>query len=350
MPASQGSTRDQGWALFDHIVAEAASSEHSNPWSTIGGRLHYEPDFTTLTRLLGVPLLLDASSQSGVPALALDVWTAYELRRAGFEPDAVWPRASVPRILPASISRLLDGLPASERKTLLDRVESGKTLGGAVGSSARILGKNYVKQVDVVLSAWDTGPEIMISTKRMDSSFGKNAANRVEESYGDAKNLRSRHPQAALGFVYGLRSTVLTQEPDKAEWLIDLLAKLGREDDAYDAVGLLVLDYDDEPPPGDDEDTNPLVDAGLELSAHDEENPDQVDRTALVTVVKNLPLVRLRHDVVPESLQPGTFIAKMINRVLDNCPINFHAEARSRRTNPRSPVERNNDLFGTEKH
>ena len=30
----------------------------------------------------------------------------------------------------------------------------------------------------------------MVSTKRMDSSFGKNAANRVEESYGDAKNLR----------------------------------------------------------------------------------------------------------------------------------------------------------------
>ena len=31
------------------------------------------------------------------------------------------------------------------------------------------------------------GPELMISTKRMDSSFGNNAANRVEESYGDAE-------------------------------------------------------------------------------------------------------------------------------------------------------------------
>ena len=37
------------------------------------------------------------------------------------------------------------------------------------------------------MSSWATGPELMVSTKRMDSSFGKNAANRVEESYGDAK-------------------------------------------------------------------------------------------------------------------------------------------------------------------
>ena len=64
--------------------------------------------------------------------------------------------------------------------------------------TANLLGKNYVKQVDVVMSGWATGPELMVSTKRMDSSFGKNAANRVEESYGDAKNLRLRHPQAAL--------------------------------------------------------------------------------------------------------------------------------------------------------
>lgn len=73
------------------------------------------------------------------------------------------------------------------------------------------------------MSAWATGPELMVSTKRMDSSFGKNAANRVEESYGDAKNLRLRHPQAALGFVYALSAVALEREPDIAAWLIDLL-------------------------------------------------------------------------------------------------------------------------------
>ena len=45
----------------------------------------------------------------------------------------------------------------------------------------------------------------------MDSSYGKNAPNRIEESYGDAKNLRLRHPLAALGFVFGLRSDILAE-------------------------------------------------------------------------------------------------------------------------------------------
>src|SRR6185312_11768958 len=103
-----------------------------------------------------------------------------------------------------------------------------------------ILGKNYVKQVDVVMSDWDTGPELLISTKRMDSSFGKNAANRIEESYGDAKNLRLRHPQAGLGFFYGLSSAAFVEEPGKAAWILDLLIKMGQEEDAYDAVGLVV--------------------------------------------------------------------------------------------------------------
>lgn len=48
-------------------------------------------------------------------------------------------------------------------------------------------------------------------------SFGKNAPNRVEESYGDAKNLRLRHPQAALGFVFGLSASALVEEPGTAE-------------------------------------------------------------------------------------------------------------------------------------
>jgi len=33
---------------------------------------------------------------------------------------------------------------------------------------------------------------------------------------------------------------------DKAKWLIDLLGKLGREDDAYQAVSLLAIEYGDD--------------------------------------------------------------------------------------------------------
>src|SRR5438045_1337417 len=80
----------------------------------------------------------------------------------------------------------------------------------------------------------------------MDSSYGKNAPNRVEESYGDAKNLRLRHPLAALGFVFGLRSDILDKEPATADWLFDLLIKLGREDDAYHATCLILMGYADE--------------------------------------------------------------------------------------------------------
>ena len=132
-----------------------------------------------------------AQSRSGVPALALDVRTAYELRRAGFGPRRGLASASTPRILPSTLVQLLSGGTRADVAALSKMIASGKTSGGAITASANILGKNYVKQVDVVISAWDTGPELMISTKRMDSSFGKNAANRVEESYGDAKNLEA---------------------------------------------------------------------------------------------------------------------------------------------------------------
>jgi hypothetical protein len=233
--------RDQGWAYFDAIVA-AAPLRDANPWRASrrnpADPPTYEPDYDTLELLLGVPVHLGATSQSGVPALALDVWVAYEFRRAGFDPDRVWPRAEPPRVLPAEVTLFVERLPRRERAALWAYIGRGH---GGTGT-ANLLGKNYVKQVDVVMSSWATGPELMVSTKRMDSSFGKNAANRVEESYGDAKNLRLRHPQAALGFVYALSALALSTEAEAAEWLIDLLIKLGREDDAYDAVALLLPD------------------------------------------------------------------------------------------------------------
>ena len=198
-------------------------------------------------------------------------------------------------------------------------------------TSANLLGKNYVKQVDVVMSAWQTGPELMISTKRMDSSFGKNAANRVEESYGDAKNLSLRHPQAVLGFLYGLRSTAFTEESDTAAWLLDLLAKLGREEDAYDAVGLIVPEWTAPVPPGDDggatEDAAPIA---IDPPVADEPDSDPVP--ILRISVDSIPTVTLRHDLIPDELSPARFLAIMVNTVLDNSPINMHTMARARRT------------------
>jgi len=182
----------------------------------------------------------------------------------------------------------------------------------------------------------------------MDSSFGKNAANRVEESYGDAKNLRLRHPLAALGFVYGLRSTIFDESPDKAEWLIDLLQKLGREDDAYHGVALVVMEYgahlvvesnDDLGDGGD-----PLSEAGI-TSIEDDSLPEEdaelsaveealENFSAVEGALESLPSVSIRVERVPPDLQPGYFLAEMIRRVLDATPVNLHKEARRGRAQP----------------
>jgi hypothetical protein len=343
--ATEQSARSKAWAVFDRICSDAAPGGiHTNPWvQGAGGEVRYDPDYDVLEKLLGVPLYLEAPTTSGVPALALDVWVSYELRRAGFDPNATWPRAEHPRILPTAIANLLQSLKGKERAQLVARLAKPTPMKGVVSASANILGKNYLKQVDVVMSDWDTGPELLISTKRMDSSFGKNAANRVEESYGDAKNLRLRHPLAALGFVYGLRSTILTEEAKKARWLIDLLQKLGREDDAYHAVALIMIEYGSEVPAErdvDEDDTdNPLAAAGLEPDENEDE-VEEVAASAIDEALDNLPRVTIRHDAVPPALQPSRFLALMVRRVIDATPVDRHEEARKRLDDPRK-AERN---------
>lgn len=334
--AVKPSTKTEAWVFFDHIVAHAApSGVHSNPW-IIGpdGQLSFEPDYETLERLLGVPLYLKAGTQSGVPALALDVWLSYELRRAGFELDQVWPRPTNPRILPAAVAALIKSLPGSLRGQIKDRVAKNTSIPSVTSSSAAILGKNYLKQVDVIITDWATGPELLVSTKRMDSSYGKNAPNRIEESYGDAKNLRLRHPLAALGFVFGLRSDILQKEPKTADWLFDLLAKLGREDDAYHATCLVLMEYADHAALPEAQIETPA--AGI-LKPGPEPEGEAEDISALIPdakvdqIIKCFPKVTILKDRTPAELAPSHFLAAMVMRVLGTTPVNMHEEARRRR-------------------
>ena len=335
MPAKP-SAKANAWVLFDRIVAAAAPDGlHTNPWALgADGRPQFEPDFETLTRLLGVPLHLRAGTQSGVPALALDVWLSYELRRAGFELDQVWPRPTNPRILPAAVSALVKSLPGSLRQQVADRIARSSSIPGVTSSSAAILGKNYLKQVDVIITDWATGPELLVSTKRMDSSYGKNAPNRIEESYGDAKNLRLRHPLAALGFVFGLRSDIFQKEPRTADWLFDLLAKLGQEDDAYHATCLVLMEYGDdaalpetlaEPPEAG------ILEPGPEREDGSEDVLTDIPEATVDDVIRCLPRVIVRSDRTPAELAPGRFLAAMVNRILNTTPVNMHEEARRRR-------------------
>jgi hypothetical protein len=339
--AADPSAKDKAWVIFDRIVADASPEGiHANPWlKQNDGQLRYQPDYETLVRLLGVPLYLNVDTRTGVPALSLDVWLSYELRRAGFDPDATWPRGTHPRILPMPVANLLKAVPAKERAQLHARLTRNAAVAGVTSASASILGKNYLKQVDVIMTDWATGPELLISTKRMDSSYGKNAANRVEESYGDAKNLRLRHPLAALGFVFGLRSDILQKEPDTAEWLLDLLGKLGREDDAYHATCLVMIEYADALVPSADsgeDPEDPLVAAGLEADEDIGAEVSEVPESEVDLALSSLPLVTIRHDAVPDELTPAVFLAAMVNRVLDATPVNMHKAARTLRRTARS--------------
>lgn len=332
--APKSSAKSEAWAIFDHIVGNAApGGMHTNPWVRApGGQLQFEPDYETLERLLGVPLHLRAGTQSGVPALALDVWLSYEFRRAGFARDQVWPRSEHPRILPAAVSALIKGLPQALAKQVADRIARSSSIPEVTSSSAAILGKNYLKQVDVIITDWATGPELLVSTKRMDSSYGKNAPNRVEESYGDAKNLRLRHPLAALGFVFGLRSDILQKEPKTADWLFDLLVKLGQEDDAYHATGLVLMEYADDAalPDGAAEPAEDgILEPGPEPSA--DEVAAALPDSAVEAIIRRLPKVRIVRESTPAELAPGRFLAAMVTRVLGATPVNMHEEARRRR-------------------
>lgn len=326
--------KSNGWALFDRVVTTARLRTES-PWKTRNGEVFYEPDFETLRALLRVPYFLGSSSTSGLPALALDVWTAYEFRRAGFSPDAVWPREDVPRILPGPIQGLLAHMGKADSARLREILSSGKTFGGAVGTSAKVLGKHYMKQVDVVMSDWDTGPELLVSTKRMDDSYGNNAPNRMEESYGDAKNLRSRHPRAAIGFLFSLRSDAFLEAPRVAAWIIDLLGKLGREDDAYDAVALIVPRFPSAAVPGATVAADSVAESeliGNELLDSLEKAPLPTDGDALNELYRSFQQsegVELNFSAVPEELSPAAFFQHLICHVLDNSPITRHEEARS---------------------
>ncbi|MFP3546841.1 hypothetical protein SB748_25750 [Rhizobium sp. SIMBA_035] len=335
--AAKPSSKAEAWEIFDHIVEAAApGGEHSNPWvAGPDGRPLFVPDYDTLALLLGVPLHLKVGTQTGVPALALDVWLSYEFRRAGFGRDQVWPRPANPRVLPAPVSAFVKSLPTAIRAKAQSHLAASSSIPGVTSSSASIMGKNYLKQVDVIITDWVTGPELLISTKRMDSSYGKNAPNRIEESYGDAKNLRLRHPLAALGFLFGLRSDILDKEPRTAEWLFDLLAKLGREDDAYHATCLVLMEYPNEPvSPAADEDEpvdgilepgpQPLIDPADAEVAH-------LAKGAVDAIVKTLPRVSILENRTPDELSPARFLAALVTRVLAATPVNMHEEARRRR-------------------
>ncbi len=341
MASKDESKAQQAWAFFDEIVSRAApAGVYTSPWEEGS----YEHDRSVLRSLLSCALHVvpnPSDTKNRVAAKALDVWLAYELRRAGFHPDSVWPRATHPRVVSPDIRLLLDGVPQKQvRPDLEKRLYGPNSPSGVVSADANILGVNYTKQVDVVMSSWQTGPEILISTKRMDGSYAKNAANRIEEANGDSKNLRGRHPMAALGFMYGLRSEAFAKEPRIAGWLVDQLQKLNRDDDdAYMAVCLIVPEYENpdaakvDAPISDDgyNDGDAVIEPG---AADDLTSSIPKPVPDMDTVLTSPPTVTVREDLIPTDLHPDVFLAAIVNHVLDTTPVDMHTEARRRAGRP----------------
>ncbi len=169
------------YAQFDPLlwVADIVNS----PWQH--GR--YVPGLDLLRELLSLPVSAAEKQASGRVAKAFDSWIAHELRRAGFPPDGVWPRVRRPRVLPEDLGALESDLetlaaafaaaesngtkvqPPALRKAI--RALENKLLGAP---EAYILGDFYSKQIDVTISSWRHGPDLLISTKTMFSSYRKN--------------------------------------------------------------------------------------------------------------------------------------------------------------------------------
>lgn len=252
--ASSGS--EDAFSQFDHLLLDAGYAD--SPWS--GG--HYLTKLDLLRNLLTLPVSQGDKQETGRPAKALDAWIAHELRRAGFSADAVWPRTKKPRVLPEGLSDVESCIDALAQQLKATEAQEGRLKNAALrrairavedlslgASDAYILGDFYAKQIDVGMSSWKRGPDLLVSTKTMFSAYRKNLKNRHEEAVGEVMSLRRRHPMAAMGYVYLVRDN-LFEEDGAYAILFDILKRLRRPGEAFDATLLLVAEWgkvEDEP-------------------------------------------------------------------------------------------------------
>jgi hypothetical protein len=271
-------------------VYAAVPAVLSNPWQP-GGVYSY--DRQLLTDLIRVQVDAGSAqvSATGGLAIAVDIWVATEFRRAGLDPDVVWPRAERPRAISQALIRAVSEFRfarsgaerAIQEATILQLFER------AGRSRSTILGGYFQKEIDVVIAAEDRGLELGVSTKSMTGSFGKNLGNRFEEAAGDLANIRRRYPLATFGYAYLVTVNVF-EEPASWERLKDMLRKL------------------------------------RSLSTSDE--TASYDATCLVVVDWQSGAVVLDDQSVPEDLSPDRFFATMLRRLFSRSPVSEHGQAR----------------------
>lgn len=155
-------------AVYDETLASFVLRD---PWDhRDGAQPVCQPNYYLLEDLLAVAVRAGARSESGVFPKGVDLWLSTELRRAGFGDEETWPRSTRPRVFPREIALLLDELPTRLRgyQGLDLRAEIQRRvneIAAITPADAKILGRAYDKQVDVCVSRWERGPEILISTR-----------------------------------------------------------------------------------------------------------------------------------------------------------------------------------------
>jgi hypothetical protein len=272
-------------------VYGAVPTSLQTPWQK-GGKFKF--DRALLLKLIEVQIQGGAAGvpASGGLAVAIDIWIATELRRAGIAEDAVWPRADQPRVLPQGLSDAAARFKYAKAKDVRATQEAtiAKLAELAGASSSVILGGFFAKEIDVVIADFDRGLELAVSTKTMTDSFGKNITNRFEEASGDLLNIRRRYPLTTFGYVYLVTSNVF-DEPAGWERIKDMLRKLqsltpGDERGSYDSTCLLVLDRSAKKP-------------------------------------------KLIENDVPGDLSPDRFFERMLQQLFSRSPVSEHQEART---------------------
>jgi hypothetical protein len=267
---------------YDELYA-AVPATLSSPWDPNG---NYEPDYECLQALVEVTVRNGKAfkPQTGALAAATNVWVATELRRAGVDPDRVWPRSTSPRVMPwdataaaASLKRhtkphalrkkwgvsnQLTGadLEIVQRKTIEALLaEIGKGPGvppdpatRRLKNPANILGAHFPKEIDVSMARYDRGLELGVSTKTMIREPTKNIPNRREEASGDLLNIRRRFPLSVFGYFFLLEAGI-AETAAHFEKVVDMCRKVtlstpGDEANAYDASCLMVVELQQSPP------------------------------------------------------------------------------------------------------
>jgi hypothetical protein len=280
MPPVGRRTQDT-YADYDATLAGAPPL--GNPWAPPAT---FTPDDALLASLLTIPVTSGVPITSGRFPKAIDVWVAHELRKAGFDSGAVWPRAVRPRVLPRSLSRVLQILPRADRANVEARVS--RITNSGLPTEAYVLGEFKRKQVDVVMAEWDRGVELAVTTKTMSSSEANNIANRYEEYIGEIRNLRGRFPLASIGLLWLVRSTIGPRQFEQLTHVVHSLMEM-RNPNGYDAGGVIVAHWT----PG--------------------------------------STVTLQQATVPADLQLGMFMQRLIDRLLAATPLDDHVNARAMR-------------------